>query len=68
MIADNLLSQVDKEGHRRVIIDEIIDNFNNIEALIHDNALYSTKNGNKCRKRNTKVWEIFLQWKDGSSH
>ena len=68
MIAQNLLSQVDEEAHQQLVIDERIYQRSNSEALLHDDVLYSTKNGNKCRKRTTKGWELFVPWKDGSSH
>ena len=50
VIAENLLLQVDKEGPRQFMTDAIINHFSNSKALIHDNELYSTKNGNKYRK------------------
>ena len=56
VIADNILSQVDKEVHQQLIIDERIDHRSNSEALLHDDAYYLTKNANKCRKQTTKVW------------
>ena len=66
VIADNIFSQVNEEGHKQLMIIEIFDHRRNSEPKLHDDALYSTKNGNNCRKRTTKGWELGMQCKDGS--
>ena len=68
VIAENILYQFDKEGHQKLMIDEIIDHRSNSEEILHDDALYLTKKVDKCRKRTNKLWELYLQWKDGSYH
>ena len=68
VIAENILYQVDKEGQQTLMIDEIIEHRSNSEELLHDDALYLTKKVDKCRKRTNKVWELYVQWKDGYSH
>ena len=68
VMAENIFSQVDEEGHLQLMIDEIIDHRSNSAALLYDDALYSTNNYNTCRKRITKVWELCVQWMDVSYH
>ena len=68
VIAENIPYQFDKEGHQKLMIDEIIDHRSNSEEILHDDALYLTKKVDKCRKRTNKLWELYLQWKDGSYH
>ena len=66
IIAENLLAQVDEEGHRQLLLDEIIDHSVNDEAITMENAYYTVGN-TKRLKRTTKGWDIYVQWKDGST-
>ena len=68
VIAENIMSQVDEEGNRQLMIDEIIDHRSNQDALTHEHAFYTTSTGRSTRRRTTKGWELCVQWKDGSSH
>ena len=66
-IAENLFSQVDEEGNRHVLFDAIIDHRVDGSELQQKDAIITSANGGRRRKRSTKGWEILLQWKDGSS-
>ena len=66
-IAINLFSQVDQEGHRHVIFDQIIDHRTDGSELSKEDGFIKSKNGGRRRKESTKGWEILLQWKDGST-
>jgi hypothetical protein len=66
IIAENLLSQVDEEGHRQMMMDEILDHRTTKDALTKDNGTYQTARGLTRKKRTTKGWEIYVQWRDGS--
>ena len=68
VIAENILSQVDEEGHRQLMIDEIVDHRTNDDAVSTENAYYNMPNGTKRRRRTTKGWELCILWKDGSSN
>ena len=68
IIAENLLAQVDEEGHRQLLMEEIIDHRKNEHAIDKKNALYTTKQGTKKRRITTIGWEVCVQWKDGSSN
>ena len=67
IIAENLLAQVDEEGHRQVMLDEIIDHRIGPEAVKKEEALVETSDGRKRPMRTTVGWEICVQWKDGST-
>ena len=64
-IAENLLASVDEEGHRRLLLDQIIDTRRSSEALGKEEALIVNNSGQKRRRETTKGWEVLIQWKDG---
>ena len=66
-IAENLLAQVDEEGHRQLLLDEIIDHRSLKDAIPASEGTYKTKHGAVRKKRTTRGWEICVRWKDGSS-
>ena len=66
-IAENMFAQVDTEGNRHVIFDEIIDHRVDGTEIKNQDAFIISKNGGRRRRETTKGWEILLQWKDGSS-
>ena len=67
VIAENILSQVDDEGHRQMLLDEIIDHRTTGEQIKKGNEYVEMSNGTKRRILTTKGWEICVQWKDGST-
>ena len=68
IIAENLLAKVDEEGHRQLLMDEIIDHRKMMMLWKKKDAFYNTRQGTKRRKMTTKGWELCVQWKDGSSN
>ena len=56
-IAENLFSQINDEGHRELLLDEIVDYRRNKNALSDEEA---------CGKYTTQGWDIMVRWKDGS--
>ena len=66
IIAQNILSKVNEEGHWQLMMEEIIDHCSNNEAICKKDAFYITQNGLKQCKHTTKGWEVCVQWKDGS--
>jgi len=66
-IAQNLYSQVDEEGNRLLLMDEIIDCQPTTEAVKQADAFITTTSGRKRRKETTKGWELLVRWKDGST-
>ena len=69
LIAENILSQVDEEGRRQQMLDEIIDHRTTHEAVKkEDGYIVNHKRGTKRKKMTTVGWELCVQWKDGSSN
>ncbi|KAI2502124.1 Reverse transcriptase (RNA-dependent DNA polymerase) [Fragilaria crotonensis] len=66
LIAECLYSQIDDDGRRLQVMQEIVDHEKSHSALREDEAYYSTKTGPKP-KRTTKGWRLLVEWKDGSS-
>jgi hypothetical protein len=67
IIAENLIAQVDEEGHRQMMIAEIEDHRVLNDAIPANDGYITTTSGMKRKRRTTQGWEILLQWKDGSS-
>ena len=66
-IAENILAQVDEEGHRQMFIDEIVDHRVLPNAIPKGQGTFRTANGLTRKKRTTRGWELCAQWKDGST-
>ena len=66
-ITSNLFAQVDQDGQRFVLFDEIIDHRTDGTEIKEEDAFIHMANGNKQRRETTKGWEVCIQWKDGSS-
>ena len=67
-IAENLFVQVDQEGNRHVLLDELIDyRVNGREVKLQD-AFITTGTGTRRRRETTIGWELLAQWKDGSTN
>ena len=68
VIAEKLLVQIDEEGHRKLMMDKIIDHRKDPEvAISKENSICVTQHGRRRVKRMTKGWDICVQWKDGST-
>ena len=66
-IKSNLFAQVDQDRQRFVLFDEIIDWRTDGSQIKSEDAFIHISNGNKRRRETTKGWEVYIQWKDGSS-
>ena len=66
-IAENLFAQVDDEGNRHVLFDEITSHRTNGKELKQQDAFITTSQGTKRRKETTIGWEMLVQWKDQST-
>ena len=67
LIAQNLFAQVDEEGNRHVLFEEIVDHRTDGSELKQQEAFITNKQGHKRRRETTKGWEILVKWKDGST-
>ena len=66
-IAENLFTQIDDDGNRQVLLNEIIDHCTTGRQVMQQDAFIMAKKGVRRRKETTTVWEILVQWKDGST-
>ena len=67
-IAKNLFTQVDQEGNRHILLDEIIDyRVNSCKVKLQD-AFITTGTGMIRRHETTIGWELLAQWKDESTN
>jgi hypothetical protein len=67
-IAQHLFSQIDEEGHRHLLLDDIIDFRRDDTAVDKEDAFVVMRNGVKRRKLTTRGWQLLCQWKDGSTN
>jgi hypothetical protein len=66
-IAENLFAQVDPEGNRHAVFEDIIVHRTNGKQVAIEDGMIVTPVGTKCRKQTTAGWELLVQWKDGST-
>jgi hypothetical protein len=66
-IAENMFAQVDDEGNRHVLFEEIEDHRTDGTKVKQQDAFLTTSNGNQRRTETTEGWEILIPWKDGST-
>ena len=68
IIAENVLAQVDEEGHRQMLLREIIDHrIDKSSAVPKEKGEYTNRHGVKTKVRTTKGWELCVEWRDGST-
>jgi hypothetical protein len=67
IIAENLYSQCNDEGHSFVLLAEIIDHKKDASAISIADGFTTSRNGNRVPKKMTRGWQLLYQWKDGSS-
>ena len=66
IIAENMLSQVDSEGHHYQVLTEVTDNKKDDSATAKVDGFIKSSGGNLHRKRTTCRWKFLVEWKDGS--
>ena len=68
LIAQNLFSEIDEEGNRHILLDDIIDFRKSGAAVSLEDAFITMSNGVKRRKQTTLGWQLLCQWRDGSTN
>ena len=68
LIAQHLYSQIDDEGRRHILLDDIIDHRKSEHATDKADAYVTMNNGVKRRRETTQGWHMLCQWKDGSTN
>ena len=66
-IAKNMFAQVDEEGNRHVLFDEIVEHRCDGNLVKMQDAFSTNTRGVKQRLPTTKGWEILIKWKGGST-
>ena len=66
ILAENMLSQVDEEGHQYQLLDTIIDHRTDASALTHEQSKI-TINNKEVPIKTTKGWYFHIRWKDGTT-
>lgn len=67
LISENMISQVDSEGHDYLLMKEIVDHRSNEAALKIADGYVLCKNGQHRPKITTNGWELCVEWKEGST-
>ena len=57
--------QVDEEGHRQILLYEIIDHRQYIHAIGKEDVFKKTLNRTKQRKMTTEGWQLCIKYKHG---
>ena len=68
ILAENLIAQVDQEGHRQRMLSEISDHRSNDRAIKIEDGTFTTSRGLKKIRRTTTGWELYVKWKDGGGN
>jgi hypothetical protein len=61
-----MFAQVDQEGKRLSLFEEIIDHRSTKEATMQADSFINSARGRRRRRHTTKGWELLVKWKDGS--
>ena len=67
IIAENLFAQIDEEGHRIAVLDQIAGVRTDGTNIPESEAFITTNNGTQRRRKTTQGWEVLVQWKDKST-
>ena len=66
IIAENILTQIDTDGHTELTMEEIIDHRVNNNHVVREQSLIdSPSDKNIKRTRTTRGWDLYVQWKGG---
>jgi hypothetical protein len=68
VIAENLFAQVDDDGQRFQLLDEISDHRKEDDAYLGDDAFVEDKKGRKHLRKSYRGWSLLVSWKDGSTN
>ena len=59
--AENILSQVDSEGHHYKVLTEVTDHNNDDSAISKVDGYIKSGSGNLHRKRTTRGWKLLMK-------
>ena len=67
LISENLFAQVDEEGNRSVLFDEIVDVRTDGTQVLQQDAFVKTSSVTQRQVITTEGWEVNIKRKDGST-
>ena len=67
-VIENMFAQVDGQGRKELLLDEIVDHRKDMSALSKDQATDRSRNGNVHHKKTTRGWYLQVKWKDDSTN
>ena len=62
--AENLFAQIDNEGNRHVLFQEIIEHHMNSKQILQQDAFITTHTETQQQRETTIGWKRLVQWKD----
>lgn len=65
IIAENLYSQVDMDGHTSLVLESIVDHRKDETAIKNEDKYFRTKQGQRRLRQTTKGWELCVLWRNG---
>jgi hypothetical protein len=66
IIAENVVAQLDNEGHQRVLLKEIVGHNVAPTALTQQEAWITSATGVRSRRPTTKGWSLQVEWRNGT--
>ena len=63
IISENMLSQVESEGHHYQVLNEVIDQNRYDSSITKVNGFIKYSNGNQHRKRTNRGWNLLVECK-----
>ena len=66
IIAENMMSQVDSEGHKYQVLTEVTDHKKDDSDIAKVNSFIKSSSVNLHRKRKNCLWKLLVEWKYGS--
>ena len=66
IIAENMMSQVDSEGHHYQVLTKVTDNKKDDSAFSKVDGFIKSSSGNLHRNKTTRRWKLLVEWKDGT--
>jgi hypothetical protein len=66
ILAENMLSQVDLDGHSKLVLKEIVDHQKSDDAVPMSDKYLITSTGQRRLRKTTRGWDFLVSWKDGT--
>ena len=67
IIDESMSAQVDSKGHHYQLLQEITEHIKDGLEIPISYGVIRSHNGNIVPKKTTQVWDLLMEWKDGSS-